>query len=76
MLLARLFDLYSFVVLASVILSWVHLPPDNTLVRIVTALTEPVLAPIRRVLPDVGGMDFSPVVLLVGLRLLRGLLLS
>ena len=76
MLLARLFDLYSFVVLASVILSWVHLPPDNTLVRIVNVLTEPVLAPIRRVLPDVGGMDFSPVVLLVGLRLLRGLLLS
>lgn len=76
MLLARLFDLYSYVVLASVILSWVHLPPDNPFVKVISALTEPVLAPIRRVLPAVGGMDFSPVVLLVGLSLIRRLLVG
>ncbi|MYI74782.1 MAG: YggT family protein, partial [Acidobacteria bacterium] len=38
--------------------------------------TEPVLAPIRRVLPDMGGLDFSPLVLLIGLRMLRGLLVT
>jgi YggT family protein len=76
MLLARLFDLYSYVVLASVILSWVQLPPDNPFVKIISALTEPVLAPIRRVLPAVAGMDFSPVVLLVGLSLIRRLFLG
>ncbi len=76
MLLARLFDLYSLVVLAAVILSWVRLPPDNPLVRVTTTLTEPLLAPIRRVLPDLGGIDLSPMVLLVALRLLRGLLLG
>lgn len=75
MLLARLFDLYSLVVLAAVILSWIRLPPDNPLVRVTSALTEPLLGPIRRVLPDLAGLDLSPVVLLVGLRLLRGLLL-
>jgi YggT family protein len=73
MLLARLIDLYSLIVLASVILSWVQLSPDHPLVRITHALTEPVLAPIRRVLPGVSGLDFSPMVLLVGLRILRGL---
>jgi YggT family protein len=38
--------------------------------RVTSALTEPVLTPIRRVLPSVGGLDFSPMVLLLGVRLL------
>jgi YggT family protein len=76
MLLARLFDVYSLVVLAAVILSWIRLPPENPIVRVISALTEPVLNPIRRVLPDMGGIDLSPMVLLLGLRLLRGLLLG
>jgi YggT family protein len=76
MLLARIFDLYSLVVLAAVILSWVRLPPDNPILRATNALTEPVLAPIRRVLPDMGGLDLSPMVLLIALRLLRGVLLG
>jgi len=76
MLLARIFDLYSLVILAAVILSWVRLPPDNPIVRVVSALTEPLLAPIRRILPDLGGLDISPMVLLVALRLLRGLLVG
>jgi YggT family protein len=76
MLLARIFDLYSFVILAAVVLSWVRLPPDNPLVRVTSALTEPLLAPIRRVLPDVGGFDLSPLVLLLALRLVRSLLLG
>jgi YggT family protein len=74
MLLARLIDLYSLIVLASVILSWVRLPPDNPLVRVTEALTEPILSRIRKVLPDMGGLDFSPMVLLVALRFLRGIL--
>ena len=73
-MLRMLFDLYSLVILASVVLSWVRLPPNNALVRVTSALTEPLLAPIRRILPDMGGLDLSPLVLLVGLRLLRGLL--
>ncbi len=76
MLLARIFDLYSLVILAAVILSWVRLPPDNPIVRVVSALTEPLLAPIRRILPDLGGIDISPMVLLVALRILRGLLVG
>jgi YggT family protein len=75
MLLARLFDLYSLIIVAAVVLSWVQLPPENPLVRVVHTLTEPLLAPIRRILPAVGGLDLSPWVLLVALRLLRGLLL-
>jgi len=71
MLLVRLLDIYTFVILAGVILSWTGLPYDNPLVRVTRALTEPVLRPIRRVLPVVGGIDFSPMVLLVAIGFLR-----
>ena len=72
--LARLIDLYSLVVLVAVILSWVPLDRRNPLVTITHGLTEPVLAPIRNVLPPMGGVDFSPVVLLIVLQLLKGFL--
>ena len=72
--LARLIDLYSLVVLVAVILSWVRLDPRNPLVTITQGLTEPVLAPIRRVLPPMGGLDLSPMVLLIARQILKGLL--
>ena len=74
MLLARLIDLYSLVVLVAVILSWTRLDRRNPLVSVTRGLTEPVLAPIRTMLPPMGGLDLSPVVLLIGLQILRGLL--
>jgi YggT family protein len=73
-LLIRVIDLYSLVVLAEVVLSWVQVDRRNPFVQIVRALTEPLLAPIRRVLPPMGGLDFSPMALLIALRLLRGFL--
>jgi YggT family protein len=75
-LIALLLDLYSIVVLAYVVLSWVQLSEDNPLVRLTTALTEPVLRPLRNLLPAVGGFDFSPMLLLLALRLLRQLMLD
>ena len=50
-----------------VILSWINVGPSNPLypiVRIVYQVTEPVLAPLRRVLPRFGTLDFSPMVAL------------
>ena len=72
--LANLIDLYSLVVLVAVILSWVPLDRRNPLVTITHTLTEPVLAPIRNVLPATGGLDLSPMVLLFALQILKSLL--
>ena len=72
-LVAALIDLYSLVVLAAVVMSWVRADRRHPLVKAVYRLTEPVLAPIRRALPLVAGLDFSPLVLLVALRVLRSL---
>lgn len=72
-LLLLLIDGYSLVVFVAVILSWIRLSPDHPLLRITNTLTEPVLGRIRRVLPALGGMDFSPMLLLFALRMLRSL---
>ncbi|HEY2407807.1 MAG TPA: YggT family protein [Polyangiaceae bacterium] len=75
-LLGLLLDGYTLVVLATVIVSWLSLPEDHPVVRLTSALTKPLLTPIRRVLPSFAGLDFSPMVLLIGLRLLRRVLLG
>jgi YggT family protein len=74
MILKLLIDGYTFVVFVAVILSWFRLSPENPVVKVTSALTEPVLAPIRKILPGAGGFDFSPMVLLLGLQLLSRLL--
>ena len=71
MILINIIDLYSLIVLGAVILSRVHLPSGNPVVQVVNRLTEPLLQPIRRALPAMGGLDFSPVVLLVGLQIVK-----
>ena len=73
MLLIQLIDLYSLIVLVAIVMSWIQLPPSNPIAQFVYALTEPALAPIRRLVPAVSGLDFSPMVLLIGLQLLKGL---
>ncbi len=73
-LLIQLIDLYSLIVLVAVVMSWMQLPPSNPIAGFVNAMTEPLLDPIRRALPSMGGLDFSPMVLLIGLRMLRSLL--
>ena len=55
LLIAKLIDYYSVVVIVAVILSWLQLPPSNKVVRITRMLTEPALAPIRRLVPSAGG---------------------
>jgi YggT family protein len=73
MLLIRLIDLYSLIVVASVVVSWTKVPREHPAVLLLDRLTEPVLSPIRKALPQMEGVDFSPLVLLIGLRLLTSL---
>ena len=54
--------------LGRVILSWINLSQNNPLRIIIYQLTEPILAPIRRVLPRMGMLDLSP---LIGIILIR-----
>jgi YggT family protein len=71
MLLIRLIDLYSLIVVAAVVVSWTNVPREHPAVRFLDRATEPLLGPIRKALPPIGGIDFAPLVLLIGLSLLR-----
>jgi len=81
-ILIMLLDLYWWVVIGSVVLSWLMVfgivNPYNPTVRSIgqalTAFTEPLLRPIRRVLPNTGAIDVSPIFLLIGLSIVRYLL--
>lgn len=72
-------DLYVFIIIVMAVLSWLIafniLNERNGFVyqvlRFVNAVTEPVLNPIRRVLPSLGGVDLSPIVLILGLQFLK-----
>ena len=72
-------DLYTWIIIASAILSWLIafnvINIRNDVVRMiyngVYQLTEPLLAPIRRRIPDLGGIDVSPIVLLLGIFLIQ-----
>lgn len=72
MLLIQLIDIYSIVVFMEVILSWLK-PTNNSVSNFIHSLTDPLLRPIRKALPETGGLDFSPMVLLIGLQILRNI---
>ena len=65
----------SIALLARVILSWVSLSPTNPLVVIVHQITEPILAPIRRVLPRMGTLDLSPMIGLILVYAIKNIIL-
>ena len=71
----QLLDIYMMVVFASVVLSWIRLSPGNPVAQIVHTLTEPVLEPARRVIPPMGGLDLSPMVVLIALQIIRSVLI-
>ena len=75
LLIASLIDAYSVIVFVAAIFSWLQLPPSSQVVRIARMLTEPALAPIRRLVPPAGRLDFSPLILLVLIQILGHVLM-
>ena len=77
-LILTLLDIYTWVVIAAVVMSWlVAFGVINTynqfarsVVHLLDALTEPVFRQVRRVIPPIGGLDISPLIVLIGLQFL------
>jgi YggT family protein len=75
-------DIYKFIVIAAIIFTWLYqfnvINSRNQFVSMVGnalhRLTEPALAPIRRFMPDLGGLDISPIVLFVAIFFLQRLI--
>ena len=78
-LLCTLLQLYVLLLFGRIILSWFPISPGSALASVFSALyavTEPVLGPVRRMLPPVGiggmGLDLSPIIVLFAVQILKG----
>jgi YggT family protein len=74
-LLALIFNVFFFAVLIRAILTWVAPPGPNPIIELLERITAPVVNPVRRVVPLIGGIDISPLIVLIGLQVVRMLLI-
>ena len=73
---ALAFNLWSFALLARVFVSWLNVNPYNPMVSFLYAVTEPILAPLRRVIPAIGMIDITPIVALLLMQFAERLILT
>ena len=65
-------NIYLWIIFARAILSWVNPDPYNPIVQFLYKVTEPVLYPIRRIMPYGVGIDFSPLIVIIVIYFIRG----
>jgi YggT family protein len=78
-LLINILDLYFYVIIGAVMASWLvgfgiinsYNPVARSILRVLHALTEPIFGPVRRILPAIGGLDLSPLIVLLLLSFIR-----
>ncbi|MBI3992791.1 MAG: YggT family protein [Candidatus Lambdaproteobacteria bacterium] len=68
--------LLTLLIFVRVILSWVQPAGGNRPTDLVYRFTEPLLGPVRGLLPAMGGMDFSPIIVLFGIQIVERLLVQ
>ncbi len=71
LLFSMIFNVLYFLLVVRIILSWFGVNPYNEIVQILYKITEPILAPFRRLPLQLGGMDFSPIIAFIVLVFLR-----
>jgi YggT family protein len=74
-MISLIINIFLFAILIQVIISWINPGSYNPAISLIHSLTEPLLAPVRRWMPDMGGLDLSPMVVMVGLVVLEMLLI-
>jgi YggT family protein len=75
-LVELLINIYLFGILIQVILSWVNPGSYNPATALLHSLTSPVMRPAQKILPPMGGLDLSPMLVMIGLILLKMLLME
>jgi YggT family protein len=69
-LLNQLINIFFYAIIALTLLSWISPVAHGPLIEILVRLSEPLIRPVRAILPSFSGFDFSPLVLIIGLKLL------
>jgi YggT family protein len=74
-IICTLLDVFLILVVARILLSYFPLSPGSPMSGVysfVYTVTEPVMGPLRRVIPPIGMLDISPIVIFIGVQLLKG----
>ncbi|RLC45894.1 MAG: YggT family protein [Candidatus Cloacimonadota bacterium] len=74
-ILNTLLSIYIWIIIIRALISWFSPNPYNTLVRLLIAITEPVLAPIRRYVPSMG-IDISPIIVIVAIEFIKRFIIA
>jgi YggT family protein len=78
-LLCYALSAYLIAVFGRILLSWFPIRPGTFFAQVFTvlyAITEPVLGPLRRAIPPMGGFDLSPIVVIFGIQIIQSLVLQ
>ncbi len=71
--IGQIIGLYKLVLIARIVLSWIPHNPHNPAITILYKITEPILEPVRRVIPSIGGIDISPIIVFIALSFIKGI---
>lgn len=72
--ISTLFFILQFAIIIRALMSWFNPSPDNPIVRMVIEITEPVLAPLRRIVPRIGMIDITPIVAILLMNVIEMML--
>ena len=72
--ISLLLDIYIWIIIARALISWVNPDPYNPIVSFLYRATEPVLSRVRRFIPDLGGIDLSPLIVIFIIYLIKQLI--
>jgi YggT family protein len=74
--LGIILNIYMWIVIIRALISWVNPDPRNPIVRFLYNATEPLLYRVRRAIPFFGGIDFSPLIVILGIVFLQTFLVG
>jgi len=73
-------NIYYYAIIASIIMSFVMMFSGNMnphpILRVIWQLTEPIMRPVRSIIPPLGGLDFSPIFIFMAIKLIQGFLIT
>lgn len=83
-LISTLFTIYIFVIILHVAISWLIVfkvlntdnPQARNLVSLLKRATDPVMQPVQKYVPPIGGIDITPIIVIIGLQLLQSFLVT
>lgn len=67
------FEVLTWLIIGRCVLSFIRHNPSQPIIRFVYEVTEPIMAPLRRLIPSAGGIDFSPIVAVLAITMVQKL---